>query len=44
MGAERLGWWRNHPSVYLKWDFADQREGHRFLDRKTDKKTQKETE
>ena len=44
LGAERLGWWRNRPSVSLKWDFADQREGHGFLDRETDKKTQKETD
>ena len=44
LGAERLGWWRNRPCVSLKWDFADQREGHGFLDRKTDKKIPKETE
>ncbi|WZZ40376.1 hypothetical protein YC2023_036635 [Brassica napus] len=41
LGAERLGWWRNRPSVSLKWDFADQRERHGFLDRKTDKKHRK---
>ncbi|KAF2619961.1 hypothetical protein F2Q68_00040030 [Brassica cretica] len=28
LGAKRLGWWRNRPSVSLKWDLADQREGH----------------
>ncbi|KAF2577732.1 hypothetical protein F2Q68_00005484 [Brassica cretica] len=39
--AERLGWWRNRPSVSVKWDFADQREGHGFLDKKTDKKHRK---
>ncbi|KAF2619963.1 hypothetical protein F2Q68_00040032 [Brassica cretica] len=44
LSAERLGWWRNRPSVSFKWDFADQREGHGFLDRKIDKKTQERTE
>ncbi|WZZ45396.1 hypothetical protein YC2023_041655 [Brassica napus] len=29
LSAERLGWWRNRPSVSFKWDFADQRAGHR---------------
>uniref|UniRef100_A0A0D3B681 Reverse transcriptase zinc-binding domain-containing protein n=1 Tax=Brassica oleracea var. oleracea TaxID=109376 RepID=A0A0D3B681_BRAOL len=42
LGAERLGWWRNRPSVSLKWDFADQREGHGFLDRKTEGKELRE--
>ncbi|WZZ78078.1 hypothetical protein YC2023_098650 [Brassica napus] len=44
LGAERLGWWRNRPSVSLKWDLADQREDTGSWTERQIKKIEKETE
>ncbi|WZZ87697.1 hypothetical protein YC2023_116276 [Brassica napus] len=43
-GDCRWGWWRNRPSVSLKWDFADQGRNTGFRRQKTERELPKKGE